>query len=159
MKDLFISMGSFICVQNFIAGPLQCTPLQPDEVANIIATTRAEGGKIKGCFDFSSELSEEEDQRLHQLLVAFETATGTRLSKDAFFYDCDEDGEQFPRINYVPTVTETCSMLVVEYLIPYTPNKDLKGSELSDRYAVSADGMYFYLFETPQKPASSQVVT
>ncbi|WP_319412642.1 hypothetical protein [uncultured Cohaesibacter sp.] len=150
MKDLFISMGSFICVQNFVAGPIKCTPLQPDEVASIIASTRAEGGKIKGYFNFSSELSEEEDRRLHQLLVEFEAATGTRLSKDDFFYDCDEDGDQFPRINYVPTVTETCSMLVVEYLIKYRPNRDLKESGLSDRYAVSADGLSFCLFETPQ---------
>ncbi|SNY91000.1 hypothetical protein SAMN04515647_1193 [Cohaesibacter sp. ES.047] len=159
MKDLFISMGSFICVQNFVAGPLQCKPLQPDEVASIIATTRAEGGKIKGYFDFSSELSEEEDQRLHQRLVAFETATGTRLSKDDFFYDCDEDDDPFPRINYVPTVNDTCSMLVVEYFIPYRPDKDLKGSESSNQYADSADSMSFYLFETPQKPTSDQVVT
>ncbi|WP_319413640.1 hypothetical protein [uncultured Cohaesibacter sp.] len=150
MKDLFISMGSFICVQNFVEGPLQCKTLQPDEVASIIATTRAEGGKIKGYFDFSSELSEEEDQRLHQLLVAFKAATGTRLSEDDFFYDSDEEDDQFPRINYVPTVTDTCSMLVVEHFIPYRPDEDLKESGLSDRYAVSADGMSFCLFETPQ---------
>ncbi|WP_319567935.1 hypothetical protein [Cohaesibacter marisflavi] len=159
MKDLFISMGSFICVQNFVAGPLQCKTLQPDEIASVIATTRAEGGEITGYFNFSSELSDEEDRRLYQLLVEFEAATGTRLSKDAFFYDCDEDGDQFPRINYVPTVTETCSMLVVEYLIEYRPDEDIKESGLSDRYAVSADGMSFCLFETPRKPASSQVVS
>lgn len=150
MKDLFISMGSVICVQNFVVGPLQCKTLQPDEVASIIATTRAEGGKIKGCFDFSSELSEEKYRRLHQFLVAFETATGTRLCKDDFFYECDEDGEQFPRTNYVPTVTDTCSMLVVKYLIEYRPIKDLKESGPSDRYEVSADGLSFCLFETPQ---------
>ena len=159
MKDLFISMGSFICVQNFVEGPLQCKTLQPDEVASVIASTRAEGGKIKGYFDFNSELSEEEDQRLHQRLVAFEAATGTRLSEDAFFYECDEDDDHFPRINYVPTVTDTCSMLVVEYFIPYRPDEDLKGSASSNQYAVSAAGLSFCLFETPQKPASSQVVT
>ena len=156
MKDLFISFGSSICVQNFVEGPLYCKELQPDEVAGIIATTRAEGGKIKGYYDFSSELSEEEDQRLQQLLVAFETATGTRLSNDCFYYECDEDDDddQLPIINFVPTVTETCSMLVVEYFIQCTILEDGQILKPSNPYA--ADSMSFYLFERPQKRASTK---
>ncbi|SNY90278.1 hypothetical protein SAMN04515647_0432 [Cohaesibacter sp. ES.047] len=154
MKDLFISFGSSICVQNFVEGPLYCKELQSDEVAGIIATTRAEGGKIKGYYDFSSELSEEEDRRLQQLLVAFETATGTRLTNNDFYYECDEDGDQFPIINYVPTVTETCSMLVVEYFIQCSILEDGQIFKPSNPYA--ADGMSFYLFEKQQKRASKQ---
>ena len=159
MKDLFISFGSSICVQNFVEGPLYCKELQPDEVAGIIATTREKGGKIKGYYDFSSELSEEEDRRLQQLLVAFETATGTRLSNDCFYYECDEDedeedDDQLPIINYVPTVTETCSMLVVEYFIQCTILEDGQISKPSNPYA--ADGMSFYLFERPQMRASTK---
>ncbi|WP_319412635.1 hypothetical protein [uncultured Cohaesibacter sp.] len=150
MKDLFISMGSDVCVQNFVGSTVQCRELQPDEVAGVIAATREQGGEITGFYKFASELSDENEHNFRQILVAMEAITGTRLNRECFFSDWDDDDDDddgFPNINYMRTVTDTQSMLVVEYYFQLDLTDRDGELRKGEHFSVSTDYMTFYLFE------------
>ena len=84
MTDLFISMGHDISVQNLGHGSFRCRELAPDEVAKVIAETRAGGGEISGYYKFDSDLSDDCMKQFDELLLAFEAITGTRLTRNDF---------------------------------------------------------------------------
>ncbi|TLP42155.1 hypothetical protein FDK21_20195 [Cohaesibacter sp. CAU 1516] len=147
MKNLFINMGSSISIRSLVKGKLNIREFSADEVASFIATTRKQGGKTIGHFELGSVPSTEKERNFHQLLVAFEVMTGTRLTRDDFFSDPVGDGELMPNFNYVPRVNETSSMLVVEYYFEMDMDRFAENDGGKDVFSVSQDHMDFYLFE------------
>ncbi len=151
MKGLFISMGSDVCVQNFVGSTVQCREIQPDEVAGVIAATRERGGEITGFYKFASELSDENQHEFRQILVAMEAITGARLNRECFFSDWDDDDDDdddgLPNINYMRTVTDTQNMLVVEYYFQLDLSDRDGELRKGEHFSVSTDYMTFYLFE------------
>ena len=55
----------------------------------------------------------------------------------------------FPNFNFIPTVTEKMSMLVVEYFFTFNDDKDTSDEKFCSKISDSA--MNFYLFELVEK--------
>ncbi|WP_319531129.1 hypothetical protein [uncultured Cohaesibacter sp.] len=145
MKNLCINMRSTISVRNFSEGMISCKEITAEQVASFIASARRDNAEIMGLYDFGTEITDQRCQDLRDLLVAFETVTGTYLSEDAFFEEPDEDGDAFPIVDCTSMVNETCSMLVVEYY--FTFNCNVNSLNFRDSISVTHDDMVFYLFE------------
>nr|WP_321457120.1 hypothetical protein [uncultured Cohaesibacter sp.] len=147
MTDLFISMGHDISVKNLGSGLFKCRELAPDEVAKVIAETRAGGGEISGYYKFDSDLSDDCMKQFDELRLAFEAITGTRLTRNDFMSEPDEDGDQFPNLNYMISVDETGRMLVVGYFIEFIPPSNMSQKAWKESFVVARDHMDFYLIE------------
>jgi len=119
MADLFISMGHDISVKNLGSGSFKCRELTSDE-----------------CI-----------KQFDELLLAFEAITGTRLTRNNFMSEPDEDGDQFPNLNYMTAVDETCRMLVVGYFIQFNPPSKMSPQAWKESFMVARDHMDFYLIE------------
>ncbi|WP_319531960.1 hypothetical protein [uncultured Cohaesibacter sp.] len=147
MTDLFISMGHDISVKNLGSGSFRCRELASDEVAKVIAETRASGGEISGYYKFDSDLSDDCMKQFDELLLAFEAITGTRLTRNDFMSEPDEDGDQFPNLNYMTAVDETCRMLVVGYFFQFNPPSNMSSKAWKESFIVARDHMEFNLIE------------
>ncbi len=146
MADLFISMGHDISVKNLGSGSFKFRELTSDEVSKVVAETRASGGEVSGYYRFDSDLSDECIKQFDELL-AFEAITGTRLARNDFMSEPDEDGDQFPNLNYMAAVDETCRMLVVGYFIQFNPPSNMSSKAWKESFMVARDHMEFNLIE------------
>ena len=113
----------------------------------MVAETRANGGEISGYYRFDSDLSDECMKQFDELLLAFEAITGTRLTRNDFMSAPDEDGDQFPNLNYMTAVDETCRMLVAGYFIQFNPPSNMSPKAWKESFMVARDHMDFYLIE------------
>nr|WP_321524960.1 hypothetical protein [uncultured Cohaesibacter sp.] len=113
----------------------------------MVAETRACGGEIFGYYKFDSDLSDDCMKRFDELLLAFEAITGTRLTRNDFMSEPYEDGDQFPNLNYMTAVDETCRMLVAGYFIQINPPSKMSPKAWKESFMVARDHMDFYLIE------------
>ncbi|SNY91609.1 hypothetical protein SAMN04515647_1838 [Cohaesibacter sp. ES.047] len=119
MADLFISMGHDISVKNLGSGSFKCRELTSDE-----------------CI-----------KQFDELLLAFEAITGTRLTRNDFMSEPDEDGDQFPNLNYMTAVDETCHMQVVGYFFQFNPPSNMSSKAWKESFMVARDHMEFNLIK------------
>jgi len=144
MKDLFISMGESISVRNFTDGSLRYREMSAIEIAPFIQKIRENGGKVMAYFDLGSMPSEKKNREYHELLDVFEKVTGVRLSRDDFMsQDGPETGDALPNFNFIPTVTDSMSMVAVEYYFSHNEGS----SSFDDMFTVCDTGMNFHFFE------------
>jgi len=146
MKNLFISMGEEIRVRNFVPGSFTYRKLSAEEIAPLIQSIMDNGGELSGYFDFGAVVSAEDTHIFMQLLDTIKFKTGVQLEKMIFKMKRDDD-EPFPNFNFMPTVTDNQSMLVIEYYFSMDTAKALGEDNFGDFSTVSKTSMDFHLFE------------